>query len=87
VDLLIVDGPRILPIEIKCGAALDPRALADLRQCMQDLSLTRGFVGSTSSERRSIGKGMDVRITRFSSPGDSPSDRDVFMVEIGSPGR
>jgi predicted AAA+ superfamily ATPase len=60
VDLLIVDGRRILPVEIKLGAALDPRSLAGLRQCMQDLSLTRGFVVTTSSERRGIGKGIDV---------------------------
>jgi hypothetical protein len=87
VDLLIVDGQRILPVEIKCGAALDPRALAGLRQRMQDLSLTRGFVVTTSSERRGIGKGMDVPISRFPSPGDSPSDRGVFMVVFDSPGR
>jgi hypothetical protein len=87
VDVLVVDGQRILPVEIKCGAALDPRALAGLRQCMQGLSLTRGFVVTTSSERRGIGKGMDVRITRFSSPGDSPSERGVFMVVFDSPGR
>jgi predicted AAA+ superfamily ATPase len=60
VDLLVVDGRRILPIEIKCGAALDPRSLAGLRQCMQDLSLTRGFVVTTSSERRGISKGIDL---------------------------
>jgi predicted AAA+ superfamily ATPase len=60
VDLLVVDGRRILPIEIKCGAALDPRSLAGLRQCMQDLSLTRGFVVTTSPERRGISKGIDV---------------------------
>jgi len=60
VDLLIVDGRRILPIEIKLGAALDPRSLAGLRQCMQDLSLERGFVVTTSSERRGIGKGIDI---------------------------
>jgi len=55
-----VDGRRILPIEIKLGAALDPRSLAGLRQCMQDLSLERGFVVTTSSERRGIGKGIDI---------------------------
>jgi predicted AAA+ superfamily ATPase len=60
VDLLVVDGQRVLPIEIKLGAALDPRSLAGLRQCMQDLSLTRGFVVTTSSERRGISKGIDV---------------------------
>jgi hypothetical protein len=60
VDLLVVDGRRIFPIEIKLGAALDPRSLAGLRQCMQDLSLPRGFVVTTASERRSIGKGIDI---------------------------
>jgi predicted AAA+ superfamily ATPase len=60
VDLLIVDGQRILPVEIKLGAALDPRSLAGLRQCMQDLSLKRGFVVTTSSERRGLAKGIDV---------------------------
>lgn len=37
VDLLIVEGRRILPIEIKLGAAVDRYAAAGLRQCMKDL--------------------------------------------------
>ncbi len=60
VDLLIVDGHRILPIEIKLGAAVEPRALAGLRQCMADLSLKRGFVITTASERRSIGRSIEL---------------------------
>jgi len=60
VDLLIVDGRRILPIEIKLGAAVEPRALAGLRQCMADLSLKRGFVVTTGSERRSMGRSIEV---------------------------
>jgi hypothetical protein len=35
--LLIVEGRRILPIEIKLGAAVDHYAIAGLRQCMKDL--------------------------------------------------
>jgi hypothetical protein len=64
-DLLIVDGQRILPVDIKCAAALDPRSLAGLRQRMQDLSLTRGFVVTTSSERRGIGKRIDMEREKF----------------------
>jgi predicted AAA+ superfamily ATPase len=60
VDLLIVDGRRIMPIEVKLGAAVDPRALAGLRQCMADLELKRGYVVTTSSERRSVGKTIEL---------------------------
>ncbi len=60
VDLLLVDGRRIFPIEIKLGAAIDPRSLFGLRQCMLDLSLKRGFVVNTGSERRSIGRNIEV---------------------------
>lgn len=60
VDLLIVDGRRILPIEIKLGAAVEPRALAGLRQCMADLSLARGFVVTTGNERRSVGRSIEI---------------------------
>lgn len=60
VDLLIVHGRRILPVEVKLGAAVEPRALAGLRQCMADLSLKRGFVVNTSTERRSIGRSIEL---------------------------
>ena len=60
VDLLIVDGRRIYPVEIKLGAAFDPRSLAGLRQCMADLSLKRGFVVNTGEERRSIGSAIEI---------------------------
>lgn len=60
VDLLLVDGKRHIPIEIKLGASVDPRSLASLRQCMADLSITRGFVVSSGSERRSIGKSIEI---------------------------
>jgi len=60
VDLLIVDGRRIHPVEIKLGASVDPRSLAGLRQCMADLSLKRGYVVTTGEERRSIGKAIEI---------------------------
>lgn len=60
VDLLLVDGRRILPFEIKLGAAVDPRSLAGLRQCMQDLGLERGFVVSTGEERRTLSGGIEL---------------------------
>lgn len=60
VDLLIVDGRRSFPIEVKLGAAVDPRSLAGLRQCMVDLSLKRGFVVTTGDERRSVGKTIEI---------------------------
>jgi predicted AAA+ superfamily ATPase len=60
VDLLIVSGRRILPVEIKLGAAVDQYALAGLRQCMKDLSLKRGWVVCTATERRAIGNGIEI---------------------------
>jgi len=54
VDLLITDGRRIIPVEIKLGAAVDGRSLRGLRQCMADLSLRRGFVVYTGTERRTL---------------------------------
>jgi predicted AAA+ superfamily ATPase len=60
VDLLIVSGRRILPIEIKLGAAVNQYAVAGLRQCMKDLSLKRGWVICTATERRMIGNGIEV---------------------------
>ena len=70
VDLLIVDGRRIYPIEIKLGAAVDPRSLAGLRQCMADLSLKRGFVITTGEERRSIGKAIEILLWRSVARGE-----------------
>jgi hypothetical protein len=60
VDLLIVDGRRILPFEIKLGAAVDPRSLAGLRQCMADLGLKRGFAVTMGEERRDAGRGIEI---------------------------
>jgi len=45
VDLLIVEGLRILPVEIKLGAAIDHHSIAGLRQCMKISELRRGMGG------------------------------------------
>ncbi len=60
VDLLIKDGSRLFPIEVKLGTAPDRKALAGLRQCMQDLSLKRGWVITGSGERHKVGGGIEV---------------------------
>jgi predicted AAA+ superfamily ATPase len=60
VDLLIVEGRRILPIEIKAGSAVDRYAVAGLRQCMKDLGLRRGLVVSTARERRRLSPDIEI---------------------------
>lgn len=50
----------MLPIEIKLGATVDQYAVAGLRQCMKDLSLKRGWVISTTRERRMLFRGIEV---------------------------
>jgi hypothetical protein len=44
---------------VKLGAAVDPRSLASLRQCMADLFAERGFVVTTGTERRSLGRAIE----------------------------
>ncbi len=60
VDLLIVEGRRILPIEIKLGAAVNHYAVAGLRQCMKDLGLRRGWVISTALQRRHLSPSIEI---------------------------
>lgn len=60
VDLLIGDGRRLVPIEVKLGAAIDPRRLAGLRQCMKDLGLKRGFVVHTGGQRTKLGSDITI---------------------------
>jgi hypothetical protein len=60
VDLLIEDGRRIHAVEVKLGAAVDPRSLAGLRQCMADLGLKRGTVVYSGEERRGAGRGIEL---------------------------
>jgi predicted AAA+ superfamily ATPase len=60
VDLLLVHGRRVVPIEIKLGAAVGPRDFAGLRQCMADLGLRRGFVIYGGDEPRRLGGGIEL---------------------------
>ena len=60
VDLLICEGQRILPVEIKLGAAVDHYALAGLRQCMKDLGLNRGWVVTTARERQRLSASIEI---------------------------
>ena len=60
VDLLIVEGRRILPIEIKLGSAVNPYGVAGPRQCMKDLGLRRGWVISTARERRRLSPEIEL---------------------------
>jgi len=60
VDLLVVEGRKILPIEIKLGASVDHYALAGLRQCMKDLGLRRGWVVTTAREGRTLSPGIEL---------------------------
>jgi hypothetical protein len=60
VDLLVVTGRKILPIEIKLGAAVGPQDVNGLRQCIQDLGLRRGLVVSTAAERRRLNPSIEV---------------------------
>ena len=60
VDLLIIEGRRILPVEIKLGAALDHYAMAGLRQCMKDLELSRGWLITTARERQRLSAGIEI---------------------------
>jgi hypothetical protein len=60
VDLLIVEGRRILPVEIKFGSSVDHYAVAGLRQCMKDLGLSRGWVITTARERQRLSAGIEI---------------------------
>jgi len=60
VDLLLVHGRRVLPIEVKLGAAVGSRDIAGLRSCMADLGLRRGLVVYTGQERRTMGGGITL---------------------------
>ncbi|MBS1938621.1 MAG: ATP-binding protein [Bacteroidetes bacterium] len=59
VDLLIRNGNRILPVEIKLGSTVDPHGLRGLQQCMADLGLKRGWVVNTAGERRLLAPGIE----------------------------
>jgi predicted AAA+ superfamily ATPase len=60
VDLLIVTGRRVLPVEIKLGAAVGPRDVAGITQCMKDLNLKRGIIVSRTPERRRLSRTIEI---------------------------
>lgn len=60
VDLLLGDGRRLLPIEIKLGASVDQYAFAGIRNCMKDLDLDRGWIVCRTPERVDVGRGVEL---------------------------
>jgi predicted AAA+ superfamily ATPase len=60
VDLVIRDGTRLVPVEIKLSSAVDRHAVAGLRQCMKDLGLGEGYVVANITEPHTIGEGISV---------------------------
>lgn len=60
VDLLLQDGRHLVPIEIKLGSAIDPRGLAGLRQCMEDLHTSHGYVVTGGGVRTRLGGGIEI---------------------------
>ncbi|MFI5402119.1 MAG: ATP-binding protein [Planctomycetota bacterium] len=60
VDLLLVHGRRIVPVEIKLGAAVEPRSIIGLKHCMADLGLKRGFVVYGGEERRAATRSIEL---------------------------
>ncbi len=58
--MLLGDGRRLVPVEIKLSTTVTGRDLAGLRQCMKDLDLKRGFVVANCAEPREIGRGIRV---------------------------
>lgn len=64
VDLIVQDGRRLVPIEIKLGSEIDARMVTGLRQCMKDLGLEHGWVVYGGKSRRDLSK--DVHIVPWS---------------------
>jgi predicted AAA+ superfamily ATPase len=50
----------LAPVEIKLGAAVDQYGVAGLRQCMKALGLRRGWVVSTTRERRRLSPQIEI---------------------------
>lgn len=63
VDLLLKNGPSILPIEIKTSLSSAQYSLKGIRECMKDLGLRRGLVILLEGESRDLGGGL--RSIRF----------------------
>lgn len=60
VDLVLHHRGRPIPVEVKLGAAVDHYAVAGLRQFMKDLDAPRGWVVSRTTERRRLGRDVEI---------------------------
>jgi uncharacterized protein len=60
VDLIVKVGRRLVPFEIKSAASIDPRSVAGLRSCMDDLGLRRGFVVYSGDARTRLGRDIEL---------------------------
>jgi uncharacterized protein len=60
VDLLVKEGRRVHAFDIKLGVAVGRHDLAGVRQCMQDLRLSRGFVVANAPARLDLGRGIEI---------------------------
>jgi len=60
VDLLLVLGVRIVPVEIKLSGSVDRHDVAGLRQCMSDLGVKRGWVVTGGGRRGGIGADIEI---------------------------
>ena len=58
VDLLVQNGQRIWPIEIKLGIDVRHYDTVGLQHCMEDLKLDRGFIITRGDSIRSLGRGI-----------------------------
>jgi uncharacterized protein len=59
IDLLIAEGRRLVPIEIKLGA-VDPYTIRSLRQAMADLGCQKGWIVTGAGERRRAGPDLEI---------------------------
>ena len=60
VDLLLVLGSRIVPVEIKLSGTVGRHDVAGLRQCMADLGIKRGWVITGGNRRASLGRDIEI---------------------------
>lgn len=60
VDLLIAQGRRLIPCEVKLHSAPSRTDLSGLLACMRDLQLTRGYVFYPGQRDYSLGQGVTV---------------------------
>ncbi len=60
VDLLLGQGQRLVPIEIKAASHLGQYDLAGLRNCMKDLALQKGYIVYRGDEFFALGRDIEV---------------------------